>query len=540
MSRSDAARTEENKPMLKWLVLPMVVLAYLAATASAGAPRDRDRDGMPDGWERNHHLDPAKPSAQRDPDRDRLRNRREWRLRTHPRRADTDRDRLRDGAEVRRFHTNPRKRDTDGDGFRDRCELRKGTNPRKRRSHPKRRCSKSRQEPPRFLGSAPPGDSLMPTAGPFPIGVWNQDPTRMRGGQVNAVNYKNVGINTFVGLWQFPGTDPAWDTRRMQALRDHGLKTIAGDDPDWIDSRPEFADTLLGYQLGDEPDMLRVNQGPGGSHWPDPWRTRGLAVRDADPGRERHGQFGKGFCMYPWVGYDSRGDEAVDFPMYVEPTTIVSSDCYGITDPYESRSWHGIYRYGVSVDNTEVWTGGRPMWSFIEASHPFRDSDGNAAANSIADRMPPSLIMPAVWMTVIHGADGIEYFCHDFSGGGLVEDGCLNDPGMPAAMQAANASVHQYGDVLRAPDLGGTTVTSTGLNPTTLTKVHNGQKYVFAIGEGNPQNPNGQAVDATITVNGAGNGTVTVLDENRTIPMTDGRFSDRFAAYQHHVYRIGP
>jgi hypothetical protein len=147
--------------VLKWVVLPTAALAYLAATVSAGAPRDRDRDHdrLPDRWERNHHLSPAKPSAKRDPDRDRLSNRRELRLRTHPRRADTDRDRLRDGAEVRRFRTNPRKRDTDGDGFRDRCELRRGTNPRKRRSRPKRRCSKS-QAPP-----APPGGSPNPTGG---------------------------------------------------------------------------------------------------------------------------------------------------------------------------------------------------------------------------------------------------------------------------------------------------------------------------------------------------------------------------------------
>jgi Bacterial TSP3 repeat len=165
MSRSDAARTEENKPMLKWLVLPMVVLAYLAATVSAGAPRDRDHDRLPDRWERKHHLSTTTPSAKRDPDRDRLKNRRELRLRTHPRRADTDRDRLRDGAEVRRFHTNPRKRDTDRDGFSDRCELRKGTNPRKRRSRPKRRCSKSPQRSPRHLAPAPPGGSPKPTGG---------------------------------------------------------------------------------------------------------------------------------------------------------------------------------------------------------------------------------------------------------------------------------------------------------------------------------------------------------------------------------------
>jgi Glycosyl hydrolases family 16 len=169
MSRSDAAQTEEDTPMLKWLVLPIAVFAYLAATVTAVTPRDRDDDRLPDRWERNHHLSPTRPSARRDPDGDHLNNRRELRLRIHPRRADTDRDRLRDGAEVRRFHTNPRKRDTDGDGFRDWCELRKDTNPRKRRSRPKRRCSKSPQMPAPGGPPAPGGSPPPPLAEPAPI-----------------------------------------------------------------------------------------------------------------------------------------------------------------------------------------------------------------------------------------------------------------------------------------------------------------------------------------------------------------------------------
>jgi Right handed beta helix region len=168
MRSSNAARTEESRPMLKWLVLPMATFAYLAGTVGAGAPRDRDRDGLPDRWERKYHLSTSKPSAKRDPDGDRLKNRRELRLRTHPRRADTDRDRLRDGAEVRRFHTNPRRRDTDGDGFRDRCELRKQRNPRKRRSRPKRRCSKSPPAPLRRMAPGSPGGSPPPSTGGLP------------------------------------------------------------------------------------------------------------------------------------------------------------------------------------------------------------------------------------------------------------------------------------------------------------------------------------------------------------------------------------
>ena len=157
--------------MLRWAVLPMAVFAYLAVTVSAATPRDRDHDRLPDRWERNHQLSTTIPSAKRDPDRDHLNNFRELRLRTHPRLADTDRDRLHDGAEVRRFHTNPRRWDTDGDRFSDRCELRKGTNPRKRRSHPKHPCSRSPQTAPTDP-APPPGPqpvACAPTSPPGPI-----------------------------------------------------------------------------------------------------------------------------------------------------------------------------------------------------------------------------------------------------------------------------------------------------------------------------------------------------------------------------------
>jgi Glycosyl hydrolases family 16/Bacterial TSP3 repeat len=197
MSRCDAARTEEDKPVLKWLVLPIAVCAYLAVTVSAATPRDRDHDRLPDRWERNHHLSSARPSAKRDPDRDRLNNLRELRLRTHPRRSDTDRDRLRDGAEVRRFRTNPRRWDTDGDGFRDRCELRKGTNPRTRRSRPKHPCSTSPQTPPTDPAPPPPP----PASGPEPGPIAGQGYTLKFQDQLDRLGSTNWGAS----IWYDPG-----------------------------------------------------------------------------------------------------------------------------------------------------------------------------------------------------------------------------------------------------------------------------------------------------------------------------------------------
>ena len=87
MSRNRAAHPEASTPMSKWLVLPLIVVAYIATSVTAASPRDRDHDRPPDRRERQHQLSTKFRSAGRDPDHARLNNRPELRLRTHPRRA---------------------------------------------------------------------------------------------------------------------------------------------------------------------------------------------------------------------------------------------------------------------------------------------------------------------------------------------------------------------------------------------------------------------------------------------------------------------
>jgi hypothetical protein len=72
-----------------------------AASAEGQKARDRNRDGLPDRWERQHHLSLKVNQAHRDPDRDGLDNRAEFEHGTDPRRADTDRNGVRDDNEVR-------------------------------------------------------------------------------------------------------------------------------------------------------------------------------------------------------------------------------------------------------------------------------------------------------------------------------------------------------------------------------------------------------------------------------------------------------
>ena len=82
------------------LITGACLAAMLAVPAGASArSHDRNHDGIPDGWERAHHLSLRVNQARRDQDHDGLRNRAEFRAHTNPRKADTDGDGIEDGAE---------------------------------------------------------------------------------------------------------------------------------------------------------------------------------------------------------------------------------------------------------------------------------------------------------------------------------------------------------------------------------------------------------------------------------------------------------
>jgi hypothetical protein len=83
------------------LLLACAVAAVLAFPASglARSHGDRNRDGIPDRWERANHLSLKVNQARRDQDHDGLRNKAEFQAGDNPRDADTDNDGIEDGHE---------------------------------------------------------------------------------------------------------------------------------------------------------------------------------------------------------------------------------------------------------------------------------------------------------------------------------------------------------------------------------------------------------------------------------------------------------
>ena len=87
-----------------------------AVLLALGLPHPALAEGKLDRWADRYELCGAWRA--KDADRDGVKNRQEYMLRTNPRRADTDRDGLRDGDEGK-VESNPLKADSDGDGTRD-------------------------------------------------------------------------------------------------------------------------------------------------------------------------------------------------------------------------------------------------------------------------------------------------------------------------------------------------------------------------------------------------------------------------------------
>jgi hypothetical protein len=76
-----------------------VAFTLLLAGFAQAASGDRNRDGLPDRWERSHHLSLRLDQARRDPDHDGLDNRGEYRAGMNPHDRDSDGDGVADGRE---------------------------------------------------------------------------------------------------------------------------------------------------------------------------------------------------------------------------------------------------------------------------------------------------------------------------------------------------------------------------------------------------------------------------------------------------------
>jgi hypothetical protein len=360
----------------------------------------------------------------------------------------------------------------------------------------------------------------------FPIAVWFE----------SVLDKGNIALDTEAGLNTYVELTANSD---LQLVRASGMYAI-----------PTFeSPNASGFALSDEVDMWA---GPGSTAWTGKYPGEGPLCTPEEskcgytvqkerravspPGTMLYANYGKGVAF--WLS----DEESVEFFKGIQD--VVSADTYWFTDPSICAKGEGGAIIGYTRDLTPDecrlaanygWTIERirtlqkagnttPIWAFVEAGHPFKDS-----ANATTITAPQ--IRAAVWSSLIHGARGVIYFNHNF-GGDCISQHVLRDCGAQVrpTVTALNQQITKLAPVLNSPFLDGAT-TATGPVDTT-TKLHDGKVYIFAGANKSTGGP------ATFHIK-CGGSTAVVLDEDRTLPIVDGTFTDTFSdGNAVHLYSI--
>lgn len=347
----------------------------------------------------------------------------------------------------------------------------------------------------------------------FPVAVWLQNPAR-------AQAYRDAGFNTYVGLWDGP-TDA-----QLTTLKQAGLSVIC--DQNAVGLRHLADPTIIAWMHGDEPDnaqSLPDNKGYGPPISPAIIVTDYALLRRADPTRPVVLNLGQGVAWDNWHGRGVRTRHPEDYPEYLKGCDIASFDIYPVnaTHPEVAGKLHLI---AEGVTRLRRWTDDRkPVWTCIETTR----------FNNEGHKPTPAQVRSEAWQALIAGARGLIFFVHQFKPV-FREAALLDDAEMTAAVTALNHQITALAPVLNRPTLRdvATVRSASETVPIALTvRRHDAALHVFAA-----SSREGETA-ATFTVRGlTGEQTVEVLGENRTLTARDGVFTDRFAAWAVHLYRI--
>jgi hypothetical protein len=361
--------------------------------------------------------------------------------------------------------------------------------------------------------------------GSVPIAVWLQDPR-------NAPKYQAIGVNLYIGLWKGPTAE------QIAELKRHGMPVICSQNGFALEHLDEK--TIVGWMHGDEPDNAQ-SLGRGKGYGP-PIPPAEIVedyekIKANDPTRPVLLNLGQGVAWDGWYGRGVRSNHPKDYPEYVRGGDIVSFDIYPAVHDKPAVAGK-LWYVARGVERLRGWAGGqRIVWNCIECTHI-----GNANVKPTPDQ-----VKAEVWMSIVHGSQGIVYFCHQFQPR-FIEAGLLADDQMAQAVGRINRQIHALAPVINSPTLpNAATVTVTPaqvsadmaqlLGPQGIAvavKRHEGKTYVFAVRmEASP-------AKAAFDVKGlTGEAGVRVLGEDREIRASEGRFEDEFGPDAVHLYEIG-
>lgn len=355
---------------------------------------------------------------------------------------------------------------------------------------------------PRYYGQWPRGFPDDPSF--FPIGVWMQNPA-------NAARHRAVGVNHYVGLWQGPTEEQMTD---MVAA---GMPVVCEQAGVWqahLDNA-----TIHGWLNADAPDNAQEN--PDGSYapciLPSVTQARYREMATADPTRPVTLMLGQGVATPDWVGRGECTGQTEDYPLYARAADVLVNYTYPLNND------RPLELVATGIENLNRYAGyTKPIMADLEASN----INGTV-------RPTPHQLRAEVWMSLIHGAAGVQYFCHQIEPN-FSETDCLDDPPTAAALTQLNAQLVELAPVLNTQSFG---LAPTSSNPDVpihaVLKKSGADRYVFAVSMADA------ATNASFSLTGIGTASsVEVIGEGRNLMPANGAFEDAFEGYGVHLYRL--
>lgn len=353
----------------------------------------------------------------------------------------------------------------------------------------------------------------------FPIAIFDNDPF------YNDPLVKAANINLYLGLFDFGSQ---YNHYVANGLVSHNSYAMAGEaiDADTILADLLGGSHLWGYQPADEPEMKHYTVSEVQAFYDD--------IRAKDTSRPIFIGYGKGLTLpQPQSNFFLNGADPSD---YCAIPDVVAADYYGPQDAGSGPD--GGWVYGRTMDLMHAACGvTKPIWNYIDTE--LVNSPGDPGGDLPAPT--PLEIQQHVWLSIVHGATGIIYFCHDFgdTSDPQWDTKCLVDPPRTAAITETNAQLTKYASILNSPTRGNAVTVSGNVGKiTTLTKYLDGHAYIFAMADGDAAHPDSGSTSATFTVDKLHNATVQVAEEGRSLTATNGKFSDNFAPFEWHIYKI--
>lgn len=365
----------------------------------------------------------------------------------------------------------------------------------------------------------------------FPISVWLQAPYDIQ-------TYKNMGVNIYNGL--------SWgdlDQNQLNTLHQYGMYVMpsAGDAFAWS----HRTDTLIyGWLLTDEPDNAQWNATT--STYDSCINPKIIihqydSIKLADPAHPIYYGLGQGVSYTTWNGRGPCYNWLDSYPVYkngyVKGCDITGYDIYPVNNT-DATTGGKLWYVAKGVDSLLLWSSqtasprvpSKPVWMAIETTK---------ITSSSAAGPTPAQTKSEVWMAIIHGAKGITYFPDSWIPS-FSADALLSNTAMVSTLTSVDSMIKALAPVINSSNTGyatnvnANTAGVTSSNGTVfmnyMTKTYKGSTYIFAVAM------RSGTTTATFTVSSGT--TVTVLGENRSIPIASGKFSDSFSGYGVHIYKI--